>query len=244
MTLLKVLYLRKDDIKAEYSSVTLFITSIVYSIWVFFEYLRERCRNKKVPVEQSHTEDSMYCSVFRSGQYKNITYSEVVVGDIVKLEPTLLIPADMAVLESKDLVVDERYFSGNSSPVLKAPNANIESSHTGPETHVPPSPVLLAGTTVTSGSGHGLVLAVGKNTLKALSSPKYADPKTDKKKLKKHTPFKFVHKYTKYIRVAVTIIALAILIIKFIYLAGDRENLINNTMDLHDVYAKIGRAHV
>src|SRR5699024_9432952 len=57
--------------------------------------------------------------VLRDGKQKEIEASNIVVGDIVLLETGKYIPADLRIIESADLMIDESILTGETVPVLK-----------------------------------------------------------------------------------------------------------------------------
>lgn len=92
---------------------------------------------------------SIYNStVVRFGHIKQLKNIDIVVGDVVMLEPGDKIPADGVVLSSEDLMVDQSVASGESEAVLKTES----------------EPFLIGGTHVAEGRGTFLVTAVGNYT--------------------------------------------------------------------------------
>src|SRR5574344_353154 len=81
-----------------------------YSVYQFNEKLKSRIYST--------------CIVLRDGVEKEIKVENVVVGDIVKLNAGAIIPADVLVLESKDLYINQSSFTGESIPVEKTIKAN------------------------------------------------------------------------------------------------------------------------
>ncbi len=57
--------------------------------------------------------------VLRNGQTKEISQELLVPGDIVILEAGDIVPADLRIIESKDLLLDESILTGESVPVSK-----------------------------------------------------------------------------------------------------------------------------
>ncbi len=87
--------------------------------------------------------------VRRNGKYELVETSQLVPGDIVILEPGSRVPADMRLLETTNLTVDESILTGESSPVNKSLEKHNE---------------VFSGTTVVAGQGEGIVLTIGKDT--------------------------------------------------------------------------------
>lgn len=98
--------------------------------------------------------------VRRSGKTEEIPASELVVGDWVELEAGRIIPADLRLVETADLSVEESALTGESLPVVKEANMVLESeAPLGDRVNMG-----YMSTTVTYGRGSGIVTATGKDT--------------------------------------------------------------------------------
>ncbi|CZR65470.1 related to potassium/sodium P-type ATPase [Phialocephala subalpina] len=101
--------------------------------------------------------------VLRNGRVEIIKAENLVVGDIVKLNTGDIVPADLRLLESVNLEVDEASQTGESLAVSKDATkvlaGGMESS-TGDRVNM-----AYSATTVTRGRGTGVVVAIGMNTL-------------------------------------------------------------------------------
>jgi cation-transporting ATPase I len=91
--------------------------------------------------------------VLRDGDPVCVPADEVVVGDILVLASGDRVVADARLLAADALEVDESALTGESLPVVKAPDAPLEAAR-----------VLLDGSDVTVGSGEAVVVAVGAGT--------------------------------------------------------------------------------
>ncbi len=94
-------------------------------------------------------------TVRRNNEDTEVLVSELVPGDILKLESGDIVPADSVVREAQGLQVDETTFTGESIPVSKVAAS---------EGAVPESAVLLQGTVVVRGLAYAEVTATGSNT--------------------------------------------------------------------------------
>lgn len=96
----------------------------------------------------------------REGGTQEIPLDEAVVGDIVYLSAGDMIPADVRVLEAKDLFISQSSLTGESEPIEKT-------SHTSEpqETVTDYTNIAFMGSNVISGSAVAAVVAVGDNTL-------------------------------------------------------------------------------
>ena len=92
---------------------------------------------------------------------QELPLENVVVGDIIYLAAGDMIPADMRIIQAKDLFVSQSSMTGESEPVEKTPGAVKENQ--GP---IAESPNLaFMGTDVISGSAIGVVVATGDDTV-------------------------------------------------------------------------------
>lgn len=102
------------------------------------------------------------CTVRREGRDEEIDISQLVPGDIVVIAAGDLIPADMRIIESKDLFISQSSLTGESEPIEKfselRENRNCSGSVIDLEN------VCFMGTTVVSGSATGIVFATGSDT--------------------------------------------------------------------------------
>ena len=97
--------------------------------------------------------------VVAEGRLHEIPVARLVPGDIVQLAAGDLVPADVRLLESKDLFVDQSALTGESMPAEK--DAVVPS---GAESALESTNVALMGTHVVSGTATALVVATGAHT--------------------------------------------------------------------------------
>lgn len=101
------------------------------------------------------------CTVTRKNQEKaEIPMDELVVGDMVHLSAGDMIPADVRILESKDLFISQASLTGESEPVEKTPNVSDEKESVTDYTNI-----AFMGSSVVSGSATAVAVCVGDNTL-------------------------------------------------------------------------------
>ncbi len=99
-------------------------------------------------------------TVIRAGQTQRVQATELVPGDIVVLRAGDKVPADMRLIESRDLQIAEAALTGESVPVEKAADGVLPA-----ETVVSDQKNMAFATTlVTYGRGVGLVVAIGDGT--------------------------------------------------------------------------------
>ncbi|QAA31711.1 cation-transporting P-type ATPase [Clostridium manihotivorum] len=98
--------------------------------------------------------------VIRNGIRENINSEELVVGDIVVLTKNMLVPADIRVIESEELKVNEKNVTGEEflcekyeTMIEGAVNSLSEMKN-----------ILFKGSTIVRGDGLGIVIAIGSKT--------------------------------------------------------------------------------
>jgi len=108
-----------------------------------------------------------HIAVYRGGEGETQTVhnQELVVGDIIKIESGMRIPADCVLISGTDIAADESAMTGEPEQVEKAPvnESNVEHN---------PNPFLLAKTLVESGQGLALICAVGTHTRSGMAEEK------------------------------------------------------------------------
>jgi P-type Ca2+ transporter type 2C len=98
--------------------------------------------------------------VVRDGEEREIPAEEVVPGDIVRLESGTRVPADLRLLQVRELEVDESALTGESLPARKTTDALAEENLvSGDRTNL-----AFSGTTVTRGRARGLVIRTGERS--------------------------------------------------------------------------------
>uniref|UniRef100_A0A0G4FY80 Cation-transporting P-type ATPase N-terminal domain-containing protein n=1 Tax=Chromera velia CCMP2878 TaxID=1169474 RepID=A0A0G4FY80_9ALVE len=112
-----------------------------------------------------HLGGATNATVVRDGRKQQIALGDVVVGDIVELRQGDVVPADMRLMESNRLEVDEAVLTGESVPVQKtlpplpAPAEGEFDVAVGDRTNM-----CFRQTNVSQGSGRGVVVSVGEKT--------------------------------------------------------------------------------
>lgn len=89
----------------------------------------------------------IFAKVFRDGQLKDIAIRRIVPGDVIAFEEGQSLPADGRIIESQNLSINESALTGESLPIEKEIDAEF-----------------LAGTTILSGRGFGLIEKTGRET--------------------------------------------------------------------------------
>lgn len=98
--------------------------------------------------------------VLRAGARMEISMDEIVVGDIIYLSAGDMIPADLRILEAKDLFVSQSALTGESEPVEKLGVVLDKGEATAEAQNL-----AFMGSNVVSGSARAIALAVGDDTM-------------------------------------------------------------------------------
>ena len=109
--------------------------------------------------EALHSRVTHRVVVVRDDAAREINVVELVPGDVVRLGLGVIVPADIRLLESKDLLCDESILTGESLPVSKDPAPTAADATLGDLTSC-----VFMGTVVQSGSCTGVVVATGGRT--------------------------------------------------------------------------------
>ncbi|MFF4281497.1 magnesium-translocating P-type ATPase [Streptomyces kronopolitis] len=93
-----------------------------------------------------------------------VPMDQVVPGDLVKLAAGDLVPADLRLIAAKDLMVGQAALSGESLPVAKDDLRGDDRGQRATADPVDAGNLCLMGTSVTSGTATGVVVATGADT--------------------------------------------------------------------------------
>ncbi|NES12816.1 MULTISPECIES: HAD-IC family P-type ATPase [Micromonospora] len=97
--------------------------------------------------------------VLRDGQARSVPSEDLVPGDLIELEPGAKVPADLRIVRSDELRVDESALTGESVPVAKDEAELPEVTPVSDRRNM-----AYSGTLVTAGGGMGIAVATGART--------------------------------------------------------------------------------
>lgn len=100
--------------------------------------------------------------VIRDGKEINIPIHDITIGDVVLLSSGSMIPADLRIIEAKDLYVGQSSLTGESDAVKKSVNSEIDINDINSITDL--DTICFMGTNVISGSAKGIVIKIADNT--------------------------------------------------------------------------------
>lgn len=125
--------------------------------------------NALVGFFQEHKAETLFASlqqlmvakakVLRGGKLMEIDASELVLGDVIYLEEGDSVPADLRILDEKELASNDFALTGESQPSRKFVHAINGDVPLGSRHNL-----LFMGTTIATGQGHGVVVGTGMQT--------------------------------------------------------------------------------
>lgn len=103
-------------------------------------------------------------SVYRYGEpeTREINITDLVPGDVISLSAGDMIPADMRIIESKDLFISQSSLTGESDSIEKTPELQDRIHRTGSVVEL--DNICFMGSNVVSGSGKGIIVTTGRHT--------------------------------------------------------------------------------
>ena len=146
--------------------------------------------------------------VMRDGKEIEIESSELVVGDLILLESGDKISADARIIECHNFQVDESALTGESLNEVKSTEVLEEKTPLGDRSNM-----VFAGTAVTTGRAHAIVVATALNTEIGKIADKITNTKEEKSPLTIRT-----EKFSKQISLIIIIVAI---ITTFVLIAKD-----------------------
>jgi Mg2+-importing ATPase len=134
--------------------IILAIVALSVGLGFFNEYRSERV------VESLHASIRHRALVLRDGTPVAVDVTELVPGDVVLLRTGDLVPADLRLLDARELECDEAVLTGEAMPKTKhaEPEQQADLIELGLRS------IAYMGTTVRGGSGRGIVLQTGSRT--------------------------------------------------------------------------------
>ncbi len=137
--------------------IVILVLVIASTLLEFFEEYRSNKAAEKLKELVATTSH-----VIRDGAEIKIPIKEIVLGDIVVLSSGSLIPADLRIIESKDLYVGQSSLTGESEAVKKLDSSELTLSDINSLTDL--DTICFMGTNVISGSAKGIVIKTADDT--------------------------------------------------------------------------------
>jgi sodium/potassium-transporting ATPase subunit alpha len=156
------------------------------------------------------------CTVIRdNGQKSNVEASQIVRGDVCILEAGCRIPADLRVMYSNEMKVDNSSLTGESDPLLRTTEC------TNDDNPLESDNLAFFGTLVKEGNGLGIVVAVGDGTIIGRIAHLAQSATTEDTPLKKE-----IHYFIKIISSVAVILGVTFFILGFVFGYEPISNLI------------------
>jgi len=140
------------------------LCNLVLNAWFEYYACRLFTRHKAACSKQA--------TVVRDGAQQVIAQQELVPGDIILLAEGAYVPADIRLITTNDLYIDESKLTGEFAPLLKSSAVIAHDARMHDQYNM-----AFQGSYVTAGSGQGIVIATGAKThLHAQRSVRLAPP--------------------------------------------------------------------
>lgn len=148
-----------DPADRDWTSIIIVTTMIVLS--AILRFCQEWKANRSSEALQKMVTNTCYVKRvgFHDGEISN---EELVPGDVVMLSAGDMIPADIRVIESKDLFISQSSLTGESDSIEKFPNLSV--GYSEKSSIVDLDNICFMGSNVVSGSAKGIVFQTGNNT--------------------------------------------------------------------------------
>ena len=151
LTILAIISFITGDIMASITIISLIIISTL------IKFFQENKTNKASERLKSMIKTT--ATTLRDGKKKEIDINQLITGDIVYLSAGDIIPADLRIIESKDLFISQSSLTGESEPVEKTSSLKNKKNSI-----IELDNICFMGTNVVSGTAIGIVLLIGKDT--------------------------------------------------------------------------------
>lgn len=103
-------------------------------------------------------------TTMRDGKRREIDITELVRGDIIFLSAGDIVPADLRIIESKDLFISQSALTGESEPIEKFSKLSQKTLDNIPNSPIELEDLCFMGTNIVSGTATAVVLSIGIGT--------------------------------------------------------------------------------
>lgn len=144
--------------KPSYANIIVILVLVAASTLLeFFEEFRSNKAAEKLKELVGTT-----TLVIRDGKEIKIPIHDITIGDVVLLSSGSMIPADLRIIEAKDLYVGQSSLTGESDAVKKSVNSELNINDINSITDL--DTICFMGTNVISGSAKGIVIKIADDT--------------------------------------------------------------------------------
>ena len=137
--------------------IVILVLVIASTLLEFFEEFRSNRAAEKLKELVGTT-----TLVLRNDKEIKIPIHNITIGDVVLLSSGSMIPADLRIIEAKDLYVGQSSLTGESDAVKKSVNSELNSNDINSITDL--DTICFMGTNVISGSAKGVVIKIADDT--------------------------------------------------------------------------------
>ncbi len=137
--------------------IVILVLVIASTLLEFFEEFRSNRAAEKLKELVGTT-----TLVLRDGKEIKIPIHNITIGDVVLLSSGSMIPADLRIIEAKDLYVGQSSLTGESDAVKKSVNSELNDNNINSITDL--DTICFMGTNVISGSAKGVVIKIADDT--------------------------------------------------------------------------------
>ena len=150
-----------DVILPEISSyANIIVILVLVTASTILEFFEEFRSNKSAEKLKELVATSVH--VIRNSKEEKISIKNVTIGDVVLLSSGSMVPADLRIIECKDLYVNQSSLTGESESVKKLENSEFKLEDINSVTDL--DTICFMGTNVISGSGKGIVIKIADDT--------------------------------------------------------------------------------
>jgi Mg2+-importing ATPase len=145
---------------ADRDYTTVIVISIMVILSAMLRFVQEFRSNQAAEKLKSMVKTTATVMREQTGR-QEIDIKQLVPGDVIVLSAGDMIPADVRIMQSKDLFVSQAILTGEALPVEKTEAANTNADKTSP---LDLDNVCFMGTNVVSGTAHAVVVNTGSET--------------------------------------------------------------------------------
>ena len=158
------------------SYANIIVIAILVTASTLLDFFEEYRSNKAA--EELKQMVATTTTVIRDNKEKQIPINQVTLGDIVCLSAGSMIPADLRIIEAKDLYVGQSSLTGESDSVKKLVNSEVSIKEIDNISDL--DTICFMGTNVISGSAKGVVIKTANSTYfgKVANTLSHGKPKT------------------------------------------------------------------
>lgn len=151
--------------ESENDKNTFYVTPLIIFTIIFISSCISYSENLKSERSASALKDltATTSTVIRDGKIQEINNEELVVGDIIKFSSGDMVPAEIRILQAKDLYVLQSSLTGETAPIEKQVNNTINEDKSSNPFDL--QNILFNGSSIVSGSGIGIVFSISNQTI-------------------------------------------------------------------------------